>query len=190
MSKNLWTHESLGTFKADDWRWTQSREFPAIAQAFPSSRRSLGFTIDAYVDGYEGEDLPLPTDDVISVATRVLERLPSLLDLGINALWDDFHGCGEHPSGMWWNNAFDEVFGGGFRPGKPENEKGLYDLLKPTGLDVDVVEHESVGPTARITFESEIDEEHGISIVTDGEGIVGLGYVMDPGVFKALRSGT
>ena len=119
---------------------------------------------------------------------RDRSNIENLVKEGVVALWDDLHGTGESSSGMWWNDGLEEVFGGDYNPDKPDSSEGLYQLLEPTGLDIDASIYEWNGPAGRITFSSEIDEEHGISFLTDGDRIIGLGYSMDPSPFKHLRT--
>jgi len=136
----------------------------------------------------DDDPLPPPSDKILDLATKVLSNLPALVRQGVEVLWQDFHGKGVSSSEMWWHNSIDEVFESDYGPDKPDSAEGLYKLLDPTGVDIDASIYKWDGPAARITFASEIDEEHGISFLTDGENIIGLGYTMDPSPFKHLAS--
>jgi hypothetical protein len=35
------------------------------------------------------------------------------------------------------------------------------------------------GPVAELTFAAVFEEEHGLGVLTDGEGVLGIGYVAD-----------
>ena len=188
---NTWTHAELGEFESDDCRWIQEEfYFKSLEKVFPKSDTTLELTIEIDETDYEdlGDDdpLPAPTDEIIALTVKVVSSLPELISQGVEALWKDIHGTGISSSGMWWNNALDEVFASDFGPAKPDDVKGLYALLEPTGVGVDASIYKWKGPAARITFSSEIDEEHGISFLTDGEQIIGLGYTMDPSPFDHL----
>ena len=190
---DTWTHATLGEFESDDWRWIQGEyDFTSLKEVFPDCNTTLELTIEINEDDCEdlGDDdpLPPPSDQILDLTTKILNNLPALVRQGVEALWKDFHGTGVSSSGMWWHNSIDEVFESEFGPDKPDNVDGLFALLDPTGVDIDASIYKWDGPAGRITFASEIDEEHGMSFLTDGENIIGLGYTMDPSPFEHLST--
>jgi|GEM_PF-4566619 len=182
-----WSHPELGKFKDDDWYWVQSRKIPVLSEKFPMCRGKLDFNLEVSEDDADGEELPPPSEAIIELALKVTNVLPALIERGLDSLWQDFHGTGASPSGMWWHNAVDEVFDSELGPAKPSDANGLYNLLKPNGIHIDAEIYKWKGSAARFTFESEIDDEHGVSFLTDGDRIIGLGYEMDPMPFEGFR---
>lgn len=175
-----WRHEQLGTFWFEDDNWVGYLQLKGFARfAYGDSETEICI---AAVDEEEDE----PSRDLVDLTIKTIENHQHLISTGIEALWHDFNGNGPE-SGMWWHGKLDHVRDK--LQGKTlESSNDLFDLLK--GPSIHVLKH-SYGyerPCSTIGFGSDIDDEHGIGLLSNGTEIIGLGYADDPSPFPKYRT--
>lgn len=175
-----WTHPVWGEFKYDCERWNGSTEIPSFKQFTygtdlaganpPAGRFELCFDAD-------GED-DRPSAPTIALAERICSNQSVLVKKVIQALWDDFNGRGLS-SGMWWHGDLEQVrdaMGPFDEP--PESANDLLRLLEADAVIIRKPrEHGQL--LAEICFHAAFEPEHGVGILTDGEAILGTGYILD-----------
>jgi hypothetical protein len=171
-----WEHPALGTFYYSGGSWDQDREFDAFG-IFLEARGEQLLTLPV---GGDSDEAVAPEEDVVVLAVRIVENLPTLIEAGIAAFWDDLNGRGPS-SGMWWHGALGEAFE--YCSAEPTDHTSLYVVLQPSAIALSSAGYLWDAPTARIQFRSDIDEEHGVSFLTDGTSIIGTGYSHDSSPF-------
>lgn len=175
-----WTHASLGTFALNYGVWRQERRPFDAFDAFSDVWRTIDFELCA-TDISETNEHGPPAAECIALATLAVERLPQLLSECVRALWQDLTNTGR-VSGMWWHDNLAHAFEY-CDDDRPSTEMDLYRLLSPTGIAVEQTRGWSeLG--VRIEFTSDFEEEHGISFLSNGAAIVGVGYGGDPSPFR------
>jgi hypothetical protein len=177
-----WAHPDFGTFKYDrDYdAWVTTVKAPAF-DVFTWKQEATGeceLAIEA--DGQKD----VPSKAALAVAARVLAAQAELPGKVIRALWDDFNGRGGD-SGMWWHGDLAEVAklsGGRCAPKRPE------DLLAAMAFLRVVIRKEADGyekPVAELAFSAVFEQEHGVGVLTDGEDILGTGYMGEAAAFDS-----
>jgi len=142
------------------------------------------------IEADDAEDKP--EGMILEVAMRVSENCEKLVMAGMQAFIDDFNGTGPD-SGMWWHGDMDSVMEymveDGYH-GKIKSAGDLYQLLEKPDIVVQSRGYGFKNPCAIIGFESIIDIEHGVGVLTDGNEVIGLGYRMDAGAYKHIEERT
>lgn len=172
-------HPELGEFIYNGYYWSQQIPLPALAALDKGKRSAKSYEV--IVDDGESR----PPEALLTLAVKVLGNLDALVPDAIEALWADLNGDPAHRSGMWWHDGLEEAFEGHKNP--PKNVEELSKWLYGGGVRIEPFGYGYKKPVAIITFESEIDPEHGIGIMTDGEKIIGTGYSMDPSPFAPVK---
>jgi|SRR5436190_10383008 len=121
-----------------------------------------------------------PSAGAVEIALRVVANQAKLPSLVTFTLWEEFNGRGPK-SDMWWHGDMDQVaenFGYDDRP-KPAGPDDLLPAVRLTGLTMRESLYEYKKPIAELTFAALFEEEHGVGILSDGDTILGTGYVHD-----------
>lgn len=178
-----WSHPNWGEFSFQEhYGWARTIELQAFSK-FRDGETKIEIAIDA-----DSED-EIPTTDLVSVAEKTVANHKSLIESGVDLLWNDFHGNGPD-SGMWWRGDVDhiyEILDGRFGDDVLGQPQGLYYILEKASLRIQGSGYGYDKPCSIIGFESPIDIEHGIGILTDGVHVIGLGYRSDPDAYLLSR---
>jgi hypothetical protein len=177
-----WDHPKLGRFEyGDDGGWMRLVDVPAF-KAFsydtgygnaPRSKGKHKFVFAAW------DKSALPSAAAVAVAEKVLANHAALVGVVTQALWDDFNGRGPG-SGMWWHGNLERInksftFDKQPVPTKPQD---LLPALNPAAMIVrDFPGYPS--PMVELKFHAAFEEEHGVSVLTDGQLVLGIGYNLD-----------
>ena len=95
-------------------------------------------------------------------------------------LWDQFNGRGAK-SDMWWYGDINQVvenFGYGDLPA-PKRPEDLVPVMSFIRVRIYEEKYDYKLPFADLNFNTLFEEEHGLSILTDGKVILGTGYMHD-----------
>ena len=181
----VWNHAKLGRFVHEDDAWVGQIMSAAFKPFSYATLRPGKFEL-AFVTNSADE---MPTRAMIAAAERVIANAQVLADDVVAALWDDINGRGPG-SGIWWHGDFafvaakfeENIFG--------ENLGYLTesdDLYRALGLKRITVRNDegSEKPMVELSFAAAFEEEYGVGIATDGESIVGIGYIADVTPFEA-----
>lgn len=153
-----------------------------------------------------------PGAELVVVTQRILADPSKTAALIAAGLWEDFCGRGGN-SGLWWHGDLKQVkenidFWVGKGKKKPRLD-GPQDLLPFLRLQSIVVEkgygadphptainpatgkiiklgrpRPSRPPSARFVFNTPIEEEHGLAVLTDGVVVLGTGYAEEAEPFR------
>ena len=92
---------------------------------------------------------------------------------------------------MWWSDNIShvyEVLGEGYRIWVLDSPLGLHSLLGNPSVLVQECGFGYDQACAIIAFESDIDIEHGIGVLTDGQKVIGVGYATDTEAFSEFAT--
>lgn len=172
-------HPTLGPLTLEDGVWTGEVRSP-VFKRFKDSESGIEFELD-------GENLvdSLP-DRLVDLAVQIINNATQLVELGLQALFDDLYGRGSN-SGMWWHGNLEmvcESLGKTLAENPIESPERLYGLLGNPSIYVQTSCYRYDAPCAEFGFASDIDPEHGVGIVTDGHKIIGIGYRATAGAFE------
>lgn len=176
------TTPDFGTFKYDDdfGAWATTVKAPAF-DVFKWEQEPTG-EYELMIEADDREDVP--SKQAMAVAARVLEAQAELPRKVIRALWDDINGRGGD-SGMWWHGDLRELArmsGGDTAPKRAEDLLSAMDFLRVViRKEVDGYAH----PVAELTFAAVFEEEHGVGVLTDGQDILGTGYMGEADLFDS-----
>ncbi len=135
-----------------------------------------------------GEDEPQDTRPAaagLALAERILKEPERLVDLVKRSLWDEFTGVGPE-SGRWWHGGLDIMA----EPLEymdmtvPTGAEDLLPMLRLSGLVIDEVSGLE-GPVALLNFWAPFDPEHDLGMLTNGERILGIGFMSDVDPFAS-----
>ena len=182
-----WEHPQLGKFNYEEPAWEGTVQAPAFdVFTFDDRRAKLREPEQTYRISFEAEDEnEKPSAEEIAVALAVLAEaeLPKKL---MKALWDDFNGRGPK-SGMWWHGQLEQVADGMAQkeggPGVPKKADDLRRLLRFRAFKVRKEARRYDKPVVELSFDAAFEVEHGLSVLTDGNKILGTGYNVDVGAF-------
>ena len=129
------------------------------------------------LDGEKNADAP--PADAVELAVNLLDRQNDLVEVIANAFWEEFRGRGPD-SGMWWYDSFN-------RPDAATLFKhcpiaSAEDELRWMRLQCMYVRNDVDGWSgwvAHLCFWAEFEEEHDVGVLTDGQKVVGTGYLTD-----------
>jgi hypothetical protein len=207
----MWKHSKLGEFRYENG-WLGSaglKAFDAFTYDSTRGKRAGGGKRTLLIEAADVDDVP--SKEAIALALAVIENQERLSEEITRALWRDFTGEGPD-SGMWWHGNLNKVserleeF-----PGKPGPPAGTDQLRAILRLDAVLIEKPREAISAafnprtgkpiplkrtiparpalgRLAFHAAFEREHGVAMLTDGKGIVGIGYLMDAEPFKHADS--
>jgi hypothetical protein len=172
-----WKHPQLGEFRFEHGHWQKGVLIPAfdafdyldLGEKAPGGEEySIAFDTE--------DDSELPSEAEIAVVLRILSNQASLVTAIANALWDDFNGKGPN-SGMWWHGDLDQVAEQMFAEQPLKSPEEVVAALKATQITI----RTDLGnaPLAEIDFQAPFEDEHGLSVLTDGSKVVGIGFIYD-----------
>ena len=178
-----WKHPRLGEFEYDDFGWAADVSAPAF-QAFDYS----GGGYDNAVEGmyrleFQIEEEQTPSDEMTSLAAKVLMNQEKLAADVANLIWDQFNGRGPH-SGMWWYGDMKSVTEWLDDEVELTSAGDIYELMALSSIMLHPEIHGYQGPVVELCFHARFEKEHGVGVLTDGERIVGVGYMADPNPFN------
>jgi hypothetical protein len=118
----------------------------------------------------------MPDNELVAVTTLNLRNLERFIEMAVVSLYRHFLGA-DHDSDMWWHGDLETV----------SRSLDGYDIALYTSGDLlALLESACMTFEARssryrrscgvLTFWSPIEPEHGIGFLTDGVGILGIGY--------------
>lgn len=178
-----WNHPTLGPFALESMGWTKVVNIPSFKACsydtgYSNAPRSTGkhrLTFAAF-----GES-DVPSSAKVALADRVLANQAALVDAIAAALWEDFNGRGPQ-SGTWWHGDLPTVAKSWKSLKLPPPAKAA-DLLAALQLARIIVRDgfpgHPVDPIVELAFHAAFEEEHGVSILTDGQSILGAGFNLD-----------
>jgi hypothetical protein len=177
-----WDHPKLGRFEYEGAGWTRLVEVPAFKtfsyetgySNAPRSKRKHKLVFGTFDESH------LPSAADVAVAERVLVNHKSLVGVVTRALWEDFNGRGPD-SGMWWHGDLEAV-AKSFKSHKlppPTKPEDLLAVMQPSGVLVRETFPGYDSPMVELTFHAAFEEEHGVSVLTDGNSVLGIGYNLD-----------
>jgi hypothetical protein len=177
-----WDHPNLGRFEYGDNGWTRMVDVPAFKAfsydtGYSNAPRSKG-KHKLVFGAIDESHLPSAAD--VTVAERVLANHAALVGVITRALWDDFNDRGPD-SGMWWHDDLEAV-AKSFKSHKlppPTKPEDLLPLMQPSGILVREMPPGYDRRMVELTFHAAFEEEHGVSVLTDGEAVLGIGYNLD-----------
>ena len=173
-----WKHPQLGDFEydEDEERWVGRIELPALKNFNWEDEGPTG----TYELAFRTESDKQPSPGAVQVALAVLANQANLPKMVTGVLWDQFNGRGAK-SEMWWYgdmNQVSENFGCGDLP-PPERAEDLIPVMSFMGVNIYEEKYDYKIPFADLVFNALFEEEHGVSILTDGKVILGTGYMHD-----------
>lgn len=174
-----WHHPTLGQLVRDDCTWSAEVIAPAFDQfSYANPRIKLGPPRGRYglliLDGKIADAPPGPG---LAVAARVLARQQHLVGTIANALWDEFHGRGPN-SGLWWYGSLTRPDAARAFDGHPLTvPDDVTAMMQLTGICVSDDVPGCDGYVAHLSFKARFEQEHDVGVLTDGERVLGTGYV-------------
>src|SRR5829696_1039806 len=173
-----WDHPTLGRFEYDGTGWTKTVDVPAF-KAFsydtgyddaPRSKGKHRLKFGAW------DEADLPTAAEIAVANQVLANHAALVGVVTDALWEDLNGRG--PDSRAWHGTLEGV-AKSFKFHKlppPTKPQDLLPVLQVSALYVNEgFPGHDAGPLVEVQFHALFDIDHGLSVLTDGRSVMGIG---------------
>ena len=120
----------------------------------------------------------------IELVSRILINQHALNALLLEAIWQDLNGLGPGTD-MWWHGDWPtirETIRSAWKRSPPhplDSKEDLYLHLGNMRIYVNEGIRNFASPNARFVFDSAIDPEHGIGVLSDGTKILGVGYSYD-----------
>lgn len=187
MAEAHWTHPTLGTFSAHPVGWSADRAEPAFKvfshdtkYAGARQRTSGEFALCVFWLTGAAPDDPPPPAEMVAALERVMSDPQRLVATVLGAMWEDFNGRGPH-SGNWWHGELAAV-SRAFRDGKlraPERAEDVAAGLRLNQVTIWNEWHHHPSPVAVMTFHAVFEPEHGFSVLTDGDAVLGTGFADD-----------
>jgi hypothetical protein len=182
VAKN-WKHPKLGQFTAHkSGHWSRQMNVPAFAAfsydtGYSNAHRSTGDITFTFSPWLANDHLDAPTPGMIAVAEKILDDPKKTVQMVAEALWQDFNGRGPD-SGMWWHGEMDEIFPTFEELKLPPPTRGedVLNLLNPDGIDVFDRSWDLPDPVAYLQFHAAFEQEHGLTLLSNGDAILGIGY--------------
>jgi hypothetical protein len=191
MAVTTWSHPKLGKFVFDGIHWIKTASMPAFKvlsydTGYSDARRSTGKHELAFKT-HEEDEIPSPA--AVALADKVLANQKELVDAAVTALWNDFTGEGPD-SDMWWHGDLPRVAQAMGADKPPTSEKELRKLLRFSRLTIHKSTFHYKRPIAELRFHAPFEEEHGVSLLTNGKAILGIGYHSDVSLFAPAKKRT
>jgi hypothetical protein len=178
-----WSHPRWGRFKYNGLAWSA----PIVAPAFNAFSYDTGYSNARKPNGkyqlrFETDDeSELPSNAAVSLAEKVLANPAGLVAKIIKALWDDFTGRGPG-STLWWHDSLDQVNAAILdenpKLSLPKKSADLLPLLSFSQITVST-RYDNAKSLAELSFHAPFEGEHGVSVLTNGSKILGIGYTAD-----------
>lgn len=189
-----WKHPRLGEFAVDGKAWRRKLNVPAFAAfsydtGYSNAKRSTGDIAFSFSPWLSNEKLDAPTPGMIAVAMKIFDDPEATVQKVIAALWEDFNG-GQRDSGHWWHGNMEQIRAAFEEEGLPPLTRAQ-DLLNVLQLyDVAVFDKsfEAPDPIAWLTFHAAFEQEHGLSILSNGDDILGAGYCGEATPWKTKQN--
>lgn len=185
---STWSHPKLGKFKHDGPTWLGTVSIPAFKAfaydtGYSNARRSTGKHELAFETDDKDET---PSTAAVALADKVLANQKEIVTKVTEALWKDFAGEGPK-SGMWWHGDLAQVAEAMDADEPPAGPKELLKVLQFSRVAVRKEVHGYKKPVVELSFHAPFEEEHGVSLLTDGEEILGIGYTSHVTPFKPAK---
>ena len=164
-------HPALGTLTLSYEAWRGTVRVPYFSQF------TLGVESDLaeleIVGRYEDES---PDIALLDFTVEAISTAHELVPKALGALLDDLHGRSGRDN-MWWYNDIATVCER-LDCDSIETVEDLFPFLRFPLLYVGEF-REPGKPCVELSFDSLIDSEHGVGILTDGQKIMKIGYARD-----------
>ncbi|MBA3274142.1 MAG: hypothetical protein H0T11_09760 [Chthoniobacterales bacterium] len=177
-----WSHPKLGRFEYEGMGWSRIVDLPVFKAfsydtGYSNAPRSTGKHSLVFGASSESE---VPPPDEIELAEAILSNQKDLVGVVTSALWEDFNGR-RPDSGMWWHGDFETV-ARSFKELRLSPPSKADDLLPTLQLNKILIprrfpDYEKL--LAELNFHAAFEEEHGVSVLTDGQSVLGAGYNLD-----------
>ena len=183
-------HKTIGTFtqreKFDDIRWETNLELPAFA-AFSyirngKRRRSNKVPVSIYNDAE-------PTHAAITILQTFKRSQKQLVKNICTTFFDDLRQqgyddpCRHKGHGMWWSRdpvtvalACREVLLIRLKRERIWKPEDLFAVLYEPRIEIFPEDKNDGIPRTLIDFGAEFEDEHGVSVRTDGKRVLNIGY--------------
>jgi len=181
-----WEHPKLGKFIFEEYSGWKQRIFLDVFARFTYESVPNGISdkkADLVLRAWEPNELP--NNKLIDMAVTCVTNIEILVTQGIEYLCNDIHGKGPD-SGIWWRGSLDQIYeilDNKYSENVLESTGGFYELLGEPYIVVQEFAMGYTGYCAEIGFASPIDTSHGVSFLTDGTDIIGIGYNADVSPF-------
>lgn len=189
---DTFTHKTLGTFtqreKYDELRWETDLELPAFAAfryfANGKVRRSAKVPVAIYCDGP-------PPKPALKMLTAIKTSQKKLVKDICDAFFRDLHqqGYDDLPGpddgyGMWWSRdpvavalSCRKVLEKRLKQDRIWQPEDLFAILYEPSIEIYPSMADADGiPRTLIDLGAEFEDEHGVSVLTDGKQVLNLGY--------------
>ena|SRR5690349_10124218 len=174
-----WDHPQLGPFTRSGQRWTAIVDLPAFS-AF-SYKPSHWDNPDELLGKFKlsvGGDQAAPRPAAVELAQKIISMGSELPSRVVAWLWDDFNGQPPNLQSPWTGVLRSPGFASGvFGKLVPRAANDLFRELRLTRIAVDRDVDNYDGEVVRLSFKAAFDEEHGLDLLTDGDRVLGVGYV-------------
>ena len=179
-----WNHPTLGPFASEGMGWTKVVNVPAFKACshdtgYSNAPRSSGKHRLTFAAAFGESDVPSPAK--VTLADRVVANQAALVDAIAAALWEDFNGRGPS-SGMWWHGdlAFVAKSWKALKLPPPAKPADVLPALQLARIIMrDGFPGHPADPIVELAFHAAFEVEHGVSVLTDGQSILGVGYNLD-----------
>lgn len=184
----VWEHAEVGRFEYRGLGWHRWVSFPAFKMySYDSGRLNSRPNNGQYslAIGARNDTTP-PSLGAIHLVNELLENHMVLAEFMRDALWDDINGTGP-PSGNWWYGNLTKVREY-FECDRLPPPMISNDLLPALQLESVLIDDSGVvyaKPLAEFCFRASFELEHGLSILTDGRAVCGIGYSLEVEPFDA-----
>lgn len=182
-----WDDAELGTFEFNGEGWWKVVEAPgfdvfAYKRSYVQSKRPDGrYELLFYAD--DGRDTP--SDEAVGMARRLVADSAGMAAKVIAAVRDDFTGRGPGSGSCWQGELervaealeYEEV-------PPPAGAEDIGRLLRLSEILVHKAEQRLDEAVIELSFQAAFEVEHGVGVLTDGERVLGLGYVLEAEPFE------
>jgi hypothetical protein len=171
-----WTHPSLGTFEFDGEAWAANVNIPALKgfsydTGYSNAPRSTG-KHEMKFDAQDEDDVP--SGDALELALRLVDGQTQFVTTLAEALWRDFNGEGPEV-GMWWHGNLEQIAESPDRPLR--SAKDILPLLQVCEIRIRKGIRGHRKAVIDMSFHAAFEEEHGVSVLTDVNSVLGVGYM-------------
>ena len=178
-----WKHPTLGEFAVSDNGWSTTVTVPAFKKfsydtGYGNVRRPTGKCSVSLMTFRTSSERPAtPPPAMVALAEKLVTDPERLVTMVTTALWEDFNGRGPS-SGMWWHGDVESI-DRNYRQMKlpsPKEPDDLFSVLQLTGVTVFDEWWDHPAAIGYLDFLAAFEEEHGVSILTRGDEVLGTGY--------------